>query len=380
MKEKLFLQVKTLFQWGIAATLVCGLGVFTSCSSDDYAEEVPKPEQGAEYRAILKSLDWGQDTTFVYGHKVPDVDAACSSLSYAKLMRALGYNCKAKVSSPINRETQYIAQRFGFDVPELKTAVTAGTRLILTDHTDSAQCVDGAKEAKILQKIDHHVEGDIKDSDIPFVRREMIGSTCTIIYECYNELGVAIDDETAKILLTGLLSDTRNLAKTSTQHEDSVAWLALVTQLKLENEVAEISRQMSEAANNYDGMSDSAIFVSDYKDYEIGGKAIGIGSLECKADKIEDFINRMLAVMPSVMRDNQRDMLFCKIDILVPNPDKSDPDTPYVEDGLYFIYYGEGTQDVAEQIFGPSLREGVILSKEHLSRKQIVPRIMDILE
>ena len=72
-----------------------------------------------------------------------DVDAVCSSLSYARLMRALGYNCKAKVSSPINRETQFIAQRFGFDVPELKTAVAAGTRLILTDHTDYAQCVDG---------------------------------------------------------------------------------------------------------------------------------------------------------------------------------------------------------------------------------------------
>ena len=374
------MMMRKSFQWIIVTTLIYGLGVFTSCSTDDHGAVEPKLEPGAEYRAMLKSLDWGLDTTFVYGHKVPDVDAACSSLSYAKLMRALGYNCKAKVSSPINRETQYIAQRFGFDVPELKTEVAAGTRLILTDHTDYAQCVDGAKEAKILQKIDHHVEGDIKDSGIPFVRREMIGSTCTIIYECYNELGVAIDDETAKILLAGLLSDTRNLAKSSTQHEDSVAWTALVAQLKLENEVAEISRQMTEAANNYDGMSDSAIFVSDYKDYEIGGKAISIGSLECKADKIEDFINRMLAVMPTVMRDNHRDMLFAKIDILVPNPDESDPDTPYVEDGLYFIYYGEGTQAVAETIFGPSIRDGVTQSKEHLSRKQIVPLIMEILQ
>ena len=374
------MMMRKSFQWIIVTTLIYGLGVFTSCSTDDHVAVEPKLEPGAEYRAMLKSLDWGLDTTFVYGHKVPDVDAACSSLSYAKLMRALGYNCKAKVSSPINRETQYIAQRFGFDVPELKTEVAAGTRLILTDHTDYAQCVDGAKEAKILQKIDHHVEGDIKDIGIPFVRREMIGSTCTIIYECYNELGIAIDDETAKILLAGLLSDTRNLAKSSTQHEDSVAWTALVAQLKLENEVAEISRQMTEAANNYDGMSDSAVFVSDYKEYEIGGKAIGIGSLECKADNAEDFVSRMLAVMPVVLSDNKRNMLFAKIDILVPNPDESDLDTPYVEDGLYFIYYGEGTQAVAETIFGPSIRDGVTQSKEHLSRKQIVPLIMEILQ
>ena len=374
------MMMRKSFQWIIVTTLIYGLGVFTSCSTDDHVAVEPKLEPGAEYRAMLKSLDWGLDTTFVYGHKVPDVDAACSSLSYAKLMRALGYNCKAKVSSPINRETQYIAQRFGFDVPELKTEVAAGTRLILTDHTDYAQCVDGAREAKILQKIDHHVEGDIKDSGIPFVRREMIGSTCTIIYECYNELGIAIDDETAKILLAGLLSDTRNLAKSSTQHEDSVAWTALVAQLKLEDEVAEISRQMADAANNYDGMSDSAVFVSDYKEYEIGGKAIGIGSLECKADNAEDFVSRMLAVMPVVLSDNKRNMLFAKIDILVPNPDESDLDTPYVEDGLYFIYYGEGAQAVAETIFGPSIRDGVTQSKEHLSRKQIVPLIMEILQ
>ena len=374
-------QLLWLLTFGRAITLgFCGTLLLIACSTAKNAVIKPKPEPVAEYKAILKTLDWGADTTYVYGHKVPDVDAACSSLGYAKLMRALGYNCKAKVSSPINRETQYIANRFGFDVPELKTSVTAGTRLILTDHTDYTQCVDGAREAKILQKIDHHVEGDIMDNGIPYVRREMIGSTCTIIYRCYRELGVAIDDETAKILLAGLLSDTRNLAKTTTSHEDSVAWTALVTQLKLENELAEISRQMADAANNYDGMSDSAIFVSDYKDYEIGGKAIGIGSLACKALEAENFINRMLAVMPKVMSDKKRDMLFAKIDNLVPNPDASNLDTPFVDDGLYFIYYGEGAQAVVETVFDPSLREGVTYTKENLSRKQIVPKIIEILQ
>ena len=362
----------------LLSLVFCGLGLFTSCSSEDNAAE--KPDQGEAFRAMLKTLDWGSDTTFVYGHKTPDVDAVCSSLGYARLMNALGYNCKAKVSSATNRETAYISGVFGFALPELKSSVVPQTRLILTDHTDYAQCVDGAREAIILQKIDHHVEGDIEDSSIPYVRREMIGSTCTIIYKMYREVGVGIDDETAKILLAGLLSDTRNLTKTTTQHEDSVAWTALVTQLQLEDKVAEINRQMVEAAYNYDGMSDDEIFLSDYKDYEIGGKAIGIGSLACKANEMDDFITRMLAVMPQVMRDMRRDMLFAKIDNLVPNPDESDSDTPFVEDGIYFIYYGEGTQAVAEGVFGPSVREGVTYSQEKLSRKQIVPRIIEILQ
>ena len=215
-----------------------------SCSTASNPVD-PQPEQGEAYRNLLKNLDWGTDTCYIYGHKTPDVDAATSALSMATLMRALGYNCKAKVSSPTNRESAYIAALFGFSLPELKPSVQPDTRLILTDHTDYAQCVDGAREAIILQKIDHHVEGDIADAGIPFVRREMVGSTNTIIYQMYKELGVSITDETARIMLAGILSDTRNLSKSTTQRIDSIAWLALTTQLGIPaDSVAKISKVM----------------------------------------------------------------------------------------------------------------------------------------
>ena len=61
-----------------------------SCSKVDNTDRDPVP--GPEFRAKLARLNWGTDTTFVYGHKTPDVDAITSSLSYAKLMRALGQN------------------------------------------------------------------------------------------------------------------------------------------------------------------------------------------------------------------------------------------------------------------------------------------------
>ena len=363
--------------WMLTVILFCGLIV--SCRTADNPVINPEPLKPS-YRDILASLDWGTDTIFVYGHKTPDVDAVTSALSYASLMRALGYNCKAKVSSATNRETAYISKRLGFAQPELKSSVAAGTRLILTDHSDYAQCVDGAKEAKILQKIDHHIEGDIADATIPYVRREMVGSTCTIIFGCYNELGVPIDDETAKIMLAGIVSDTRNLSKTTTKGVDSTAWMALVTQLRLEDQIAEINREMEEAAYNYDGMTDSEILLSDYKDYEIGGHLIGFGSLACKEAEMDAFITRMLTVMPEVMKQMGRDMIFAKIDNLIPNTDESKEASPYEEKGTYFIYYGEGTKVLAESIFGASLRDGVTYSKENLSRKQIVPLITDILK
>lgn len=352
--------------------------MMASCTND---EDDANPQRTA-FQAMLSGLNWGNDTCYVYGHKTPDVDAATSALSYAKLMRGLGYNCKAKVSSSTNRESQFIARHFGFSLPELKASVAPQTRLILTDHTDYAQCVDGASEAVILQKIDHHVEGDIADAGIPFVRREMIGSTNTIIYEMFKEMGMTIDDETARIMLAGILSDTRNLSKSTTSAIDTVAWLALTAQLSIPaDSAAWINLQMEEAANDYTGMTDADIFLSDYKDYEIGCYKIGFGSLNCKENEMAAFIDRMLAAAPDVMAQKGRDMLFAKIDNHVPNPDPVAAKTkPYIDNGLYFIYYGEGAKAVAEAIFGPSLREGVVYSSQELSRKQIVPKIKEILE
>ena len=363
--------MKKMKYWAIAATLViCGTSIFTACSDEDNpVEDV--------FQTMLKSLDWGTDTAYVYGHKTPDVDAVCSSLGYARLMRALGYNCKAKVSSAPNRETVFIAGLFGFALPELKSSVAPQTRLILTDHSDYAQCVDGARDAKILQKIDHHVEGDILDSGIPYVRREMIGAACTIIYEMYQEQGISIDDETARILLAGIVSDTRNLTKPATCVADSMAWEALTAQLGISpDSMAVISGHMSEAADNYEGMTAKEIFMSDYKGYELNGYLFGIGSLDCPAEEMDGFIDRMLAVMPEVAAENGLHMLFAKIDNKVLLPGTID----YTDAGTYFIYYGEGAQAIAEAIIGPSLRPGVTYSEVKVSRREIVSKITEILQ
>ena len=110
---------------------------------------------------MLATLDWGNDVCHVYGHKTPDSDAVCSSLAYAGLMRALGYNCEAFVSSRTNNETNYISSYFGFDLPEINPSVSTGTRLIVTDHEEYSQSVTGACDGVVLQIIDHHQAGDM---------------------------------------------------------------------------------------------------------------------------------------------------------------------------------------------------------------------------
>lgn len=363
--------------WRLAAIAV--VLSTASCSNDDN-RVLPQPEQGALFRALLQSLDWGGDTCFVYGHNTPDVDAVASALSYARLMRTMGYNCKAKVSGPINRETAYIASVFGITLPEMKSSVEPLTRLILTDHSDYTQSVDGSREAYILQIIDHHAEGDIKDSAIPYVRREMVGATSSIIYGMYNELGVPIDEETARILLAGIISDTRNLTHPSTQPIDSMAMSVLSRQLAISpDSIATLNRKMAEATYDYTGMTDVEIFLSDYKEYDHNGLLFGFGCLNCKHDEMPSFIDRMLAVMPEVMQLQRCQMILAMIDNLVENTGEDRHEHPYVRDGIYLLYYGEGSKAVAEKLFGPSLREGVCYDATGLSRRTMIPIITDFL-
>lgn len=357
--------------------LLFALGMFTSCSVNDNVPDTPTVP-GDELREKLRTLDWGSDTCYVYGHKTPDVDAVTSALVYARLMRSLGYNCKAKVPSAMNRETEYIATFFGFELPELKTSVVPQTRLILTDHADYMQCVDGAREAVILQVIDHHEEGEIAKSGIPIVRREMVGSTNTIIFGMYHELGIDIDDETARIMLAGLVSDTKNLKKASTCAVDTAVWEALTAQLGISpDSMAVIYKKMSKAADDVSGMTDKDIYLSDYKGYEYNGYLFGMSSQDTKEREADDYLNRMLAVLPEVLAEKGLDMIFAKIDLKVPNPDTSNPDDKYVNAGTYLLYYGTGAREVAEAVFGASLREGVTYSKTKLSRKEIVPLIQE---
>ena len=366
--------MKTILRFFRSAGLTLLLiAIQVSCSKTD-------PHSDNAFRNMLATLDWGDDVCHVYGHKTPDSDAVCSSLAYAGLMRALGYNCEAYVSSRTNNETNYISSYFGFDLPEMKPSVTSGTRLIVTDHEEYSQSVTGACDGVVLQIIDHHQAGDMAGPDT-FVYRKEVGSTCTLVWELYGQADVPVSDEMARILLAGLMSDTSDLSRSNTTEEDKRAWFSLTTQLNLGPEDAEeIFRNMSDALTDYGGMSDYEIYLSDYKDYVLSGVPVGIGCVEwMEFATMDTFIDRMLAVMPQALTDFGRKMVFCMATRYEPNPDPDSADKT-VPTGTYILYCGEGAREAAEEAYGPSLRDGVCYSETRLGRKvDVVPTLTEIL-
>ena len=104
-----------------------------------------------------------------------------------------------------------------------------------------------------------------------------------------------------RILLAGLISDTRNLKKSTTTALDALAMKDLAGKAGLTAaEIQTVSDRMVAASKDLSGMSDRDIFLADYKSYNIENIWLGIGNLDSKGDATEDaFLDRMLAVMPS---------------------------------------------------------------------------------
>ncbi|MFI3290362.1 MAG: putative manganese-dependent inorganic diphosphatase [Opitutales bacterium] len=101
------------------------------------------------------------------------------------------------------------------------------TKLILVDHNEYSQAVNGASEAEIVEIIDHHRIGSLSSVSPIFVMNKPVGATCTIVSEMFRKSGFSPDEKTAGVLLSGIICDTLNLNSPTTTDCDraEVAWL-----------------------------------------------------------------------------------------------------------------------------------------------------------
>lgn len=334
--------------------------LFCACS-----EEVPDEINEYDIQA-LASLDWGEGTTYAIGHKNPDTDATCSAICYAYLMRQLGYDVEARVPGKINTETAFVLEQFKIDTPEILNDAS-GKRMILTDHSDIAQAIDGIEKARILQIIDHHGLGSIVEANPLFIKAMPLGSTCTIVYYSFKDYHVELIPPYAGLMLSALISDTNNLSSSTTTDMDRTAYQELLALSSISD--AELYYQkMSDAASSYLGMSDEEIFLSDYKDYnDIFGYNIGVTCVNSRTDNHDDICSRMLAIMPQILIDYGRDMVFA----IVGNAQNEYTD---------ILYYGEGAKATAESAFGQSSGNRIRVQGMMSRKKDFIPKITEVLQ
>ena len=244
-----------------------------------------------------------------------------------------------------------------------------GKQIVLVDHNERNQAVDGIENAEILEIIDHHKLGTVETISPVFFRNQPVGCTATIIYQMYNENNVQIDKVTAGLLCSAIISDTLLFRSPTCTQIDKLAALALagVAGINIDRYAAE----MFAAGSNLRGKSDEDIFYQDFKRFSAGKVSFGVAQISSlNGDELSDLKDRMVPYLKKAQAEHKVDMLFFML-------------TNILTESTELLCEGSGAESLVRKAFhldmeddGP-LTEGVVELVGVVSRKkQLIPAIM----
>ena len=147
-------------------------------------------------------------------------------------------------------------------------------RIILVDHNEATQAVEGFDQAEILEIIDHHRIGSLETSGPVYFRNQPVGCTATIITQMYDENGVEIEPKIAGLLLAAILSDTLVFRSPTCTPIDVAAAKRLAKIAGVD--IDEFALEMFEAGENLAGKTAEEVFLQDFKVFMCGDVRFGV--------------------------------------------------------------------------------------------------------
>ena len=240
-------------------------------------------------------------------------------------------------------------------------------QLILVDHNETTQAVDGIKEAEILEIIDHHRIGSLETLQPVFFRNQPLGCTATIIYQMYKEHQIEIPEKIAGLLCSAILSDTlifRSPTCTQTDRE-AAEELAKIAGIEAE----EYAKEMFSAGSNLAAKSSEEIFYQDFKKFAVGETTFGVGQINSMTEReLEAIKDRLLPYMKKALVDHGVDMIFFML-------------TDITQASTELLCAGNGAVDLAIKSFHLEKGTERVVLKDVVSRKkQLIPPMMQALQ
>jgi len=237
--------------------------------------------------------------------------------------------------------------------------------VIMVDHNEPTQAIEGIENYKILEVIDHHRLGNLSTRyPITFINK-VVGATSTIITNLYREQRVPLDRPTASILLCGILADTLVLQSATTTDTDREAaeYLASITGL----EIPQLGKELMTAASQINNRPAEELVRMDMKEYQEQGAHFTVSQVE--TDTPEELVarkNEILAELGMVKNAGKR--LFSALMV-----------TDVTE--LTSLLFVEGEKNFISQMSFPKIEEGVYVLKDIVSRKkQLMPLLAELVE
>ena len=240
-------------------------------------------------------------------------------------------------------------------------------QLILVDHNEKTQAVDGIGGADILEIIDHHRIGSLETMSPVFFRNQPLGCTATIIYQMYQEQKVAIDKKVAGLLCSAILSDTLMYrSPTCTPLDKAVAEeLAQIADINIE----EHAKAMFQAGSDFGSKTPEEIFYQDFKTFSQEGVEFGVGQLSAMTqEELEQVRDKLLPYLRDVLVERKIEMVFVML-------------TNIIEETTYLICAGEKADDLVEKAYHVHKEGDYHVLKGVVSRKkQLIPMFMSAMQ
>ena len=240
-------------------------------------------------------------------------------------------------------------------------------KVILVDHNEKSQAVNGIEAADLLEIIDHHRLGTVTTSKPVFFRNQPVGCTCTIIYQMFMDEGIDIPKDIAGLMLSAIISDTLLYRSPTCTNVDKIAGENLARIAGVDAE--ELAKAMFQAGSYLGNKTAGEILHQDFKRFTAGKHTIAVGQISTMdANEIETIKEKVQPEMDKIREQDDVDLLFFMI-------------TNILKESSEVLFSGNGAEVILETGFN-------VPSKDHKSvylpgvvsrKKQMVPLITETM-
>ena len=298
----------------------------------------------------------------IFGHKNPDTDSICSSLVKERLNKKLNIkNTRAVRLGNVNKETKYVLDYLKLEEPELIEKIEENTEVIMIDHNEFNQSVNGIENAKILEVVDHHRIANFETAEPLYYTAKPYGCTSTILYGEYKINNLEIEKEEAILMASAIISDTLLLKSPTTTDFDKKALeeLGKISGLNIN----EYGLEMLKAGTDLNNFTEKELISLDAKSLDKNGTKFVIAQVNTVS--IEDVLKRQEKLENAIKQEIENKGLELFVLAI----------TDILNSNSEIIALGN-KKDIIEKAFGKKLENNRAFLEEVVSRKkQILPNI-----
>ncbi|NME57980.1 putative manganese-dependent inorganic diphosphatase [Dorea formicigenerans] len=240
-------------------------------------------------------------------------------------------------------------------------------KVILVDHNERSQAVDGIEEAEIIEIIDHHRLGDIETVSPITFRNQPVGCTATIINQMYEENELEVPREIAGLLCGAIISDTLLFrSPTCTPLDERTAKkLAKISDIDLE----QMAQEMFNAGSNLKGKSAEDICFQDFKQFTVNDTIFGVGQITSMSkEELAAIRDMMTEHLPKVLEAHNLNMIYFML-------------TDILAESTELVCVGTGARGIALSAFDlPDNAKSLILKGVVSRKKQLIPVLVETMQ